>query len=293
MVALKSDLRVEPRRHSAARLFGFWLMERASALVGGRRMYRHVFLGKRRLRVRQEILSVPDLPRGLRDFCVVQLSDFHAGALLSKGSLMHVVSAANAQRPDLVVLTGDYITRNWREALSLLDDLSLLRARLGVFAVFGNHDYRGRHEGRIAEAFAERGIRFLRNQGVRFELDGAGVTLCGIEDLEESRSVDLGAARAVLQSGDIEFDLCHNPRRAALLAREGVVAIFSGHTHGCQVDAPWLRRLGPAHPGTRVQLGATRLITSRGLGVVGFPWRFRADPEIVVARLCGAAREAG
>ena len=69
--------------------------------------------------------------------------------------LAEVVSAANAERPDLVFLTGDLISSDWREALEVLDDLGLLEARLGVLGVFGNHDYHGRLETRISGAYAE------------------------------------------------------------------------------------------------------------------------------------------
>jgi predicted MPP superfamily phosphohydrolase len=293
MHAATLPLRIKPRRHSAWRLSTFALVESAAALAGGRRFYKHAFLERGRLVLRQESLPVAGLPAALEGFSIVQLSDFHAGALLGRGSLEHAVELANAQTPRLVVLTGDFITHHWRQALELLEDLGRLRADLGVFAVFGNHDYRGRNEARIAEAFAERGIRFLRNEGVRLEIDGAGVVLCGVEDLEEARCVDIEATRACVRPGDVEIDLCHNPRRAQHLARAGVAAIFCGHTHGAQIDLPWLRRLGPPHPGARVHLGATRVITSRGLGAVGIPLRCRASAEIVIARLRRATSEVG
>lgn len=285
MLAEQEFLRVDPRRHGALRLCTFWLAERATRLLGGRSFYRRAFLGPGRLQVREERVPVESLPVPLHGFCVVQLSDFHAGALFSRGSLAHAVQAANAVRPDLIVLTGDCITRHWSEALLLLDDLARLRARLGVFAVFGNHDYRGRCEGRIDEAFAARGIQFLRNRGVRFEVGGAGICVCGVEDLEEARAIDLASARRLVQDGDVEIVLCHNPQRGVELARSGAAAILCGHTHGTQIDAPWLRRLGPPHPGARVHLGGTRLITSRGLGVIGLPLRIGAPAEIVVVRL--------
>ncbi|MBK8180686.1 MAG: metallophosphoesterase [Planctomycetes bacterium] len=279
------DLRVEPRRHGKGRLAAFWLAEQSARFLGGRAFYRRRHLSPGRLRLRREVLPVAGLALELEGFCVVQLSDFHGGNLLSAGSLTHAVELANRERPDLAVLTGDYITHHWRQALDLLDELSGLRARLGVYAVFGNHDYRGRCERRIAEAYAQRGIRFLCNESLRFPAGAGAVALVGVEDLEEARAADVSAARAALQPGDVELVLCHNPRAAPRLARAGVAAILCGHTHGTQVDLPWLRRLGPAHPGARVQLGPTRVITSRGLGVVGLPWRHGAPAEVVALRL--------
>ena len=111
------------------------------------------------------------------------------------------------------------------------------------------------------------------------------MVITGLEDLEEGRVVDVAAARKDLRSGDTEIMLCHNPRGARVLARQGCAAILSGHTHGTQVDLPWLRSLGPDHPGLRVEFGRTSLIVSRGLGVVGAPLRINAPAEVVVVEL--------
>lgn len=245
--------------------------------------------------MREEKIDVAGLPPTLHGLCIVQLSDFHAGAFMGPGSLARVVECVNEQAPDVVLLTGDFITHDGGQVDGLLADLGRLRPRLGAFAVFGNHDYRGRQEGRIAEALGGIGVRVLRNECARLELGGgAALAIVGLEDLEEARAVDLEAARSLLRVGDVEVVLCHNPSRAVELAantaaRAAPVAIFSGHTHGTQVDWPWFRRLGPPDPGARVHLGSTRLITHRGLGAVGLPLRAGAPAECVVVRLRAAA----
>jgi predicted MPP superfamily phosphohydrolase len=262
---------------------------RLACLCGGRRLYRRRHLRSGRFLVRRETVEVTGLAPQLDGLRCVQLSDLHAGPFLGRGDLAEVVEAANAERPDLVLLTGDLISSAWDEALEVLDDLAGLEARLGVLGVFGNHDYHGRCEGRIAEAYSGRGIRFLRNEALRFDLDGAGVAVVGLEDLEEGRVVDLEAARSGLRPGDLELVLCHHPAGALRLARAGCAAVFSGHTHGGQLDLPGLRGHGPAHPGLRLQLGGTTLIVSRGLGTVGLPVRVAAPTDIVVATLRGEA----
>jgi predicted MPP superfamily phosphohydrolase len=88
-----------------------------------------------------------------------------------------------------------------------------------------------------------------------------------------------------LRNGDLEIVLCHNPRAAQFLSRERCAAVLSGHTHGTQIDWPLARRVGPPHPGTRMQFGPTTLIVSRGLGVIGVPLRVGAPAEVVVLRL--------
>lgn len=280
--------RVPPRRHSALRLATFRAIERCASWCGGRRAYKRLALSPGRFAVRQERVAVEGLPESLEGFTIAHLSDLHGGSFLAHRDLEHVVAAVNARAPDVVVFTGDFITHHWTDALPLVDDCANLRARHGVFAIFGNHDYRGREEGRIAEAFAARGLRFLRNECVRLVVGGAAVALVGIEDLEEARELDVEAARASLRPGDVEIVLCHNPSGARVLARATCAAILSGHTHGSQIDLPYLRTLGPKHPGLRVQLGSTALIVSRGLGVVGFPLRLFAPAEVVFVTLSRA-----
>jgi predicted MPP superfamily phosphohydrolase len=284
------DVRVAPRRFSRARLVAFRAIERACALLGGRALYRARHLAPGRFLVREELVRVPGLPRALDGFRVAQLSDLHGGGFLGAGDLRHVVAAVNALKPDAVALTGDYVTHSIEESFPLVDDLAELRARHGVWAVFGNHDYKARREGELVARLAERGVRFLRNECARVEVDGgdsgrAIVAFTGLEDLEEGKRVDLAAARAGLRPGDLELCLCHNPAGARWLAREGCVAILAGHTHGTQVDWPFLRTLGPKHPGTRLRLGPTTLLVSRGLGVVGVPLRVGAPAEVVLLRL--------
>jgi len=277
--------RVAPRRHGDLRRAISDALELCFVLLGGRRSYRRRHLSRGRFVMREELVEVDELPPGLEGFRLAQLSDLHGGPFLGAGDLREVVEAVNEQEPDLCVLTGDYICHRPAEALPLAEDLGRLRSRHGTFAVFGNHDYRDRREADIAARYAEVGVRFLRNESVRLD-SGAGVlALTGLEDLEEGKVIDPRAARAALEEGDVEVMLCHNPLGARALARPGCAAILSGHTHGTQVDLPFLRDLGPEHPGLRVELGPTTLIVSRGLGVVGAPIRHRSPAEVVFVRL--------
>lgn len=276
--------RVAARRFSRTRIALFRGVERLCVALGGRFWYRSRFLARGRFLLREERLLVPDLAPQLEGFTIAQLSDLHAGPFLRAGDLGAVVEAVNAAQVDLVAITGDFVTHAWQEALLVLDDLARLRSRHGTFAVFGNHDYKHRQEHRIEAAYRERGIRFLRNAHALIAVGAARLALTGIEDLEEAREVDVEGARAGL-NGALEVCLCHNPAGAPAIARARCRAILSGHTHGGQVDLPWLRELGPQHPGLRIEFGATTLLVSRGLGVVGLPLRFGAPSEILLVRL--------
>lgn len=293
MLPSSHPLRVAPRRHARLRRAFVGVVEHGAAMLGGRAFYRRAHLSKRALVARDEDVTIASLPRELDGLVIAHLSDLHGGPFLAKGGLADVVELVRARAPDLAVVTGDWITRTWSDALPLLDDLARIEARLGTFAVFGNHDYRGRLEGKIADAARERSIRFLRNEGVRVEARGErALVLVGLEDFEEARDVDLARARTALRDGDVEVVLAHNPLAARRIARKGCALVLSGHSHGSQVDWPFLRRLGPVHPGLRVELGATTVIVSRGLGVVGAPFRAGAPAEVVFVRLRRASEEA-
>lgn len=282
---LGQDLRVPPRRHSLARRAAVRACEALALALGGRAFYRVRHLTPPGLQVRRERVLHPRLPEGLRGFRIVQLSDLHAGPFVRTGDLRAAVELANSLEPDLVAITGDLITHRAEDAELVRTDLARLRARAGVLCVFGNHDYRGRREGEIAQRWAQDGLRFLRNEGVRIERGDAALCVVGVEDLEEARTIDLTRARSCVQPGDFEVALCHNPRGALAFVRERCLAVLCGHTHGTQLDLPWLRRAGPPHPGLRVQSGPTAILTSRGLGSIGLPVRIGAPTELVVIEL--------
>lgn len=280
------DLRIGPRRFSAGRLGFFKAIEKVLIALGGRRFYRWMFLGPGRFRMRQERVLCADLPAELEGFCIVQFSDIHAGTFVGPGDLEHVVTAANREQADLCVFTGDLLCHRSDEAFLPLQDLARVQARLGRLAVFGNHDYKGRQEGAIAARYAaEAGWRFLRNEGQRYVLPGgAALHVTGLEDLEESKGVDLQAARRDLRPGDLEICLVHNPLGADAVAGGQCRLVLSGHSHGGQIALPLIRRLAPPHPGDRREQRGSVLIVSHGLGALGCPLRVRAVPELVVVR---------
>lgn len=277
------ELRQPVRRHSKARLFLFDCVEGLCARLGGRAFYAWHSLRPGRLRLRREKIEAP---LGLAGLTLAHLSDFHAGRLLDARSLAGVVDQVLRLKPDLVAFTGDFVAHEVEAGLALAEVLApLAQVPLGAFAVFGNHDYRGRREGLLVEALSAKGWRFLRNEGVPL-LDGR-LWLTGVEDPEEGRHLGLASVRTRRDGQASEICLCHNPSAAPALADPQVLAILAGHSHGRQLDLPFLRTLGPRHPGSRVDLGATRLIVSNGIGVVGVPLRVGAPAEIVLVELTG------
>ncbi|MBE9109189.1 metallophosphoesterase [Nodosilinea sp. LEGE 07298] len=192
-----------------------------------------------------ETVTVPicDLPSRLEGCRIVQLSDFHFdGQRLSLGLLQQVIDRVNSLKPDLIALTGDYVTRDPAPIFTLATYLSQLKSRYGTVAVLGNHDnitLGGRHT--ILRSLQQAGIRTLWND-IAYPL-GDDLPVVGLADFW---SRDFCGAHRVLKAlppSQPRLVLSHNPDSAEDLAPWRVDLQLSGHTHGGQIVLPGL---GPA-----------------------------------------------
>ncbi|MFT3692260.1 MAG: metallophosphoesterase [Kofleriaceae bacterium] len=166
---------------------------------------------------------------GLR---IAQLSDIHVGHMTPVEHVRAAVAAANAAKPDLVAMTGDYV--NWRrhEAGLAGEQLAGLRAHR-VLAVMGNHDYFTWGAG-VHEALAKKNhYDVLRNEHTVIDIKGAPLAVIGVDD-PVTRHDDLD--RAFHGVPEIpRVVLCHAPDLGPTIARRGADLILSGHTHGGQI----------------------------------------------------------
>jgi len=208
----------------------------------------------------------------------------------------------NELRPDLVVLTGDFVTAPFfgglhrspkvPEAEPCASLLSELRAPSGVFGVLGNHDDYF-NPARIIEPLQSAGIRILRNEALPIERQGSRLWLAGLKDILAGEP-DLGKALSGIPPGETTALLCHEPDFADQAMRYPVDLQFSGHSHGGQVRLPlvgalFLPDLARKYPRGLHRLGRLTLYTSRGIGTVRVPVRLNAPPEVTVITLrCGA-----
>jgi predicted MPP superfamily phosphohydrolase len=202
------------------------------------------------------------------------------------------VERANALEPDLVALTGDYVTSGVRFHEDIAVALGELRAPEGVFAVMGNHDYFGEGEPMMS-MMTERGITLLRNEHVAIERSGARLCLAGVDDVYTQR-IDIDAALDGRDETIPLIVLAHDPTSFGKLARRGAALVLSGHTHWGQVAVPFLARklnynaLHMRHHAGHYQLDGAQLYVSSGLGTTGPPIRLGAPPEIAVIELAAA-----
>jgi uncharacterized protein len=235
---------------------------------------------------RQEIF-LRRLPKALDGFRVVHLSDLHYGPLVAPRHLERAIAIANELKPDLIALTGDYISQERMYAAPCAELVGRLQARHGVFAILGNHDH-WTDATLIADLFSAEGIRMLINEGVRIDARGHSFWLAGVDDTMvglEDISLSLAGAR----DGEFKLLLAHNPIILRRAARADVDLVLSGHTHGGQVTLrPEKNRSG--RPRRRMLRGLgrranTQIYVTRGLGTVVLPIRYGCPPEVSLLEL--------
>jgi predicted MPP superfamily phosphohydrolase len=256
-----------------------------AAVVAGASVVRGVFEARGEHEIVDVEVKIGKLPRALDGFTIVQLSDLHTGMTIDREFVQRVVDRANALSPDLVALTGDMVDGPVDALREHVAPLGTLRAKHGVFAITGNHEYYAGADEWIA-AISELGIRYLRNERVSIGDGNASFDLAGVDDHSADRwdghGEDLPRALAGRDASRALVLLAHQPRQVRRAARHGVDLQLSGHTHGGQIW-PW-------HYIVRVQQGGllaghyeidgTQLYVTRGCGYWGPPVRVWAPLEI-------------
>ena len=253
----------------------------------------------RRLVVTRVEVASPAWSAGAPDRRIVALADLHAaGPHMTPDRIAAIVARANAERPDLVALLGDYVFETWARTSFVAPEavaaaLAGLRARLGVFAVIGNHDW-ALDGARVRRALEGAGIPVLDNAARRVEADGGfAFWVAGVGDRDVDRD-DLPGTLARVTDGAPVLLLTHSPDLFPDVP-DRVALTLAGHTHGGQCDLPVLTRyVIPSRYGRRFSYGHIvernrHLVVSGGLGCALLPVRFRRPPEIVVVTLRAAA----
>lgn len=225
-------------------------------------------------------------PEDFSDFRIVQLTDIHHGLFMPLEEVAHAVRLANLLEPDLVALTGDFVSFSRVYVRPVAELLGRLRARYGVFAVLGNHDHRIGAD-LVTKALERHGTQVLNNHNLAIRRNGSAFYLAGIDDMSYRRD-DLPRALRGIPRSAARVLLSHNPRILRLAAALGVDLVLSGHTHGGQVLTRKLRAFydrSGLFPHGWDKAGETRLYVSRGLGMTVVPIRMGCPAEIPLFRL--------
>lgn len=241
---------------------------------------------KPRLVIERVEIQVPGLPPAMDGFRIAQLSDLHLEPFTTAEDILRSVEASNSLKPDLVALTGDFVTHTARPAPQVAEILSQLQAPYGVHASLGNHDFAsGAPE--VIRALTERKIPVLRNEIRRIQTDNGPLILGGFDSMYVSKP----DVRKTLQDWKPRQPLVlmmHEPDAADLIAAAGVRALqISGHTHGGQLvfrgkEPMSLRRAryGKKYLAGHYEVGGLQMYVNRGIGCVGLPLRIGAPPEV-------------
>ncbi|MBA3394330.1 MAG: metallophosphoesterase [Deltaproteobacteria bacterium] len=230
-------------------------------------------------------IRLAKLPRALDGFTIVQLSDLHVGLTIDRAFVQRVVDQTNRLAPDLVALTGDLVDGKVEDLRDDFAPIGQLRAKHGVFAVTGNHEYYSGADPWIAE-LRRLGARYLRNELVTIGDGAASFDLAGVDDHGgkgwAGHGEDLASATAARDPSRALVLLAHQPRQVRRASKHGVDLQLSGHTHGGQIW-PWHYIVKLQQGGLlagRYQYGDTQLYVTRGCGYWGPPVRVLAPLEI-------------
>jgi uncharacterized protein len=237
-------------------------------------------------------VAVRRLPPAFEGLTIAQLSDLHLAASTPADTIARAVELVLAERPDVVALTGDYISQSRRGEAGLLSELlAPLTAPAGLFAVLGNHDNRG-HSRVVIEALERAGFTVLGNAHAFVERGGQRLYFAGVDSVLSGRH-DLARALRGLPDAACAVLLAHEPDFADTAGRDPrLVLQLSGHSHGGQVRIPRLPRVLPRlarkYPEGLYQVGGLKLYTTRGVGVTDPPIRINCPPEITLLELTRA-----
>lgn len=246
-------------------------------------------------------IYVNGLPDSFEGLTIAQLSDIHLDEFTEPFLLREAVDHINRMKPDMVLLTGDYVTAEllpkkptkeaaW-ECARLLKNIECPHH----YAILGNHDVMAGEE-EVSEALRSNGIPVLRNAFLPIERGGGRIWLAGLEDPvlgrpDPERAIPVSIRNQVKEPVIL---MCHAPDFADVLLANpvgrSIALMLSGHTHGGQVRLPFVGAL-QLPPGGRkyvegwFPLGGMQLYVNRGLGSVGVPFRFDCRPEITVFKL--------
>lgn len=266
------------------------------------------FIEPHRIQINHIHLAFPALPAAFEGLTIAHITDLHRSRAVSAEYLTRCVELINAEKPDLIALTGDYITSfnhfgppgrlligNRKTVTGFAYDLGRIlaraRAKFGVYASLGNHDV-WFDPALISNILKQAGICVLRDESATTIINGQPLAIIGLRDFG-TEAVHLTHAFAGVNA-PFNLVLMHNPSIFERWTRPGNHLILAGHTHGGQINLPLI---GPPilpsntlcqYPQGLFQRGNSRMYVNRGVGVIYPPVRFNCRPEIAIFHLHSA-----
>ena len=261
-----------------------------------------ILLAPNRPRIVRQEFFLQRWPERMNGFTIAVLSDFHYDPYFSIHPLRTAIAMVNRLRPDLIALTGDFVSvplvGNERKAAFAAEPCARLLRQMtaprGLWAVMGNHDD-GTDPELVTRALRAENIHVLANQSEPIEQDGARFWLAGVNDVI-SRTADLTETLRRVPGGEAVILLAHEPDFADEASQFPIDLQLSGHSHGGQIRIPffppfYLPELAKKYVWGTYHVGPLTLHTSAGLGTVGVPMRLNCPPEITLLTLRCSAKQ--
>jgi hypothetical protein len=273
-----------------------------------------VAAGRLNYRVEEVDVPIAGLPKTLDGLRIAQLSDFHIGEFMPREEIARAVGIANGLRPDLAVVTGDFVSGENDPLEECIAEIGKLRAPLGTWGCNGNHEIYAHAENAAQSLFQRYGMKLLRQENVELDWRGAKLNLIGVDYQRDfmthgPHGKALEGVEHLVRRDIPNVLLSHNPNSFRRAADLGIELSLAGHTHGGQVKVEIVdHSINPARLITdfvaglfHLPLGNGRaqavagangssgksayLYVNRGLGTFGFPVRLGVPPEITLLTL--------
>ncbi|MGN1401892.1 MAG: metallophosphoesterase [Bacillus sp. (in: firmicutes)] len=230
----------------------------------------------------------PYIPKGFSKIKLVQFSDTHLGYQFGLKQLRKTVSTINSLSPDIVIFSGDLFDNPSKatQVDEIVMELIKIKAPLGKFSIYGNHDHGGNGSSLYANIMETSQFLLLRNNHVLVHKDGGTIAIAGVDDAMLGQP-DIRTTLAHIKSGHYTILLSHAPDIADQLDPYNVHLQLSGHSHGGQVRLPFYGPLitppfAKTYTAGHYSLATHDLYVNRGLGTTRYPVRFLCRPEITL-----------
>lgn len=268
-----------------------------------------IFKGAYDYRIHRVPLYLKNLPAAFDGLTLIQFSDIHTGSLFDKDSVHKGIQLAMNEKPDIIFFTGDFVNNHTDEAYPLMDHFAQLKAPMGVYSIFGNHDYgdyiawaskeaKEQNLKDLVQVHKDMGWNLLRNEHVVLERAGQKLGLLGVENWGDKgrfqKFGDIDKAKMGMQDVPVKLLLSHDPSHFDTIVSKkhnDIAATFSGHTHGFQfgIENSFIKwspsqYIYPRWAGLYKE-GEQQLYVNRGFGFLGYPGRVGILPEITVFEL--------
>ncbi len=285
-----------------------WLGIAAGSTLFGSLLYG--FGNKYKYDVKRLQLAFENLPQSFKGLKIVHISDIHSGSFTDKKAVLHGVNKIMAEKADIILFTGDLVNDRATEMGEYMDVFNQLKAPMGVYSTFGNHDYgdyvswpyngvsKEQNLEDLKKVHADLGWRLLMNEHVALEKDGEYIALLGIENWGAKARFPKHGRMDLAHPGTEKYPfkilMSHDPSHwDAQVKTEypDIDLMLSGHTHGMQfgIEVPGFKWSPVQYMYTQwaglYKQGTQHLNVNRGFGFIGYPGRVGVLPEITVIEL--------